>query len=327
MVVVFHLQGPLRRYGFDVNWPLAWAAGVDVFFVISGFIMWVTTWRDDVTPAAFLRRRLTRIVPLYWTLTLAAALAAFLRHGLGGDLGLDLTHLVKSLLFWPAENPMSKDMEPVLVPGWTLNYEMFFYALFALALALRADRRVPVLVLVLAGLAAAHVFAPAGNSVFGFYTQGIILEFGFGVLIGRAYTKGLRIRPALALAAMCLGVLGIVASTWVLTSRVLSLGVAAALIVFGAAMYERARAVPRHATLHLLGDASYSIYLAHGFVLGALAKAWQMLDWGDTGWRGLAFVPCGLLAAAVVGVALFRWVERPFMRLFRRRAAPVAQPA
>ena len=97
-------------------------AGVDVFFVISGFIMWMVT-AEPVGPAQFLWHRVVRIVPLYWIATLIMA----------AHRSSSVSDTVNSLLFWPYRDA-NDELWPVLVQGWTLNFEMFFYLLFAAAL-------------------------------------------------------------------------------------------------------------------------------------------------------------------------------------------------
>ena len=119
--------------------------GVDVFFVISGFIMW-TVSRDEASPAGFLLRRIVRIAPLYWLATLAAALVTT-EGGVTLGLGAPAGDLAKALFFIPAYSARSPDVvEPILSVGWTLNLEMAFYALFAASLAAPRRRRLIVLV-------------------------------------------------------------------------------------------------------------------------------------------------------------------------------------
>jgi exopolysaccharide production protein ExoZ len=117
--------------------PLAWAlggSGVYIFFVISGFIMVHISWDDFGHPGAaqqFMRRRIIRIVPLYWLATMGAIV--FHRASANDTVPAGLPELLRSLFFIPyyAENI---GWAPILRQGWTLNYEMMFYVLFAVAL-------------------------------------------------------------------------------------------------------------------------------------------------------------------------------------------------
>ena len=128
------------------------AAGVDVFFVISGYIMW-SVMRDGPSPRSFLTRRLARIVPLYWAVTLAMVAFSAVPGALP-NLQLTWRHVLLSLLFVPHAAPDGA-VFPVLVPGWTLTYEMFFYAILTAALWLPASLRLLAVSATLTGLAAA----------------------------------------------------------------------------------------------------------------------------------------------------------------------------
>ena len=127
-VVAYHaLQWD--RGGFDVG-----RAGVDVFFVISGFIMWHVTSGRDVAPGAFLWRRFTRVAPLYWLATLGALAVALVWPAFLPEVRPGWRHLALSLAFVPHLDPRGLPF-PTLPPGWTLDYEALFYAIFAAALA------------------------------------------------------------------------------------------------------------------------------------------------------------------------------------------------
>ena len=121
-------------------------AGVDIFFVISGFIMWVTTHDRPTTPLRFMTNRIVRIVPLYWLITLAVAAMAFAVPSLFRGVVLTPEHVIKSLLFIPHYYPgMPTRVWPLLLPGWTLNYEMVFYLVFAIALLLPRRLMIPLI--------------------------------------------------------------------------------------------------------------------------------------------------------------------------------------
>src|SRR3954453_23077189 len=159
MLPAQHDAAPLAEragHAFTPVTAFPWAAGVDVFFVISGFIMVHASARLFGAPDGgriFLARRVARIVPIYWavtTLYLAIALAGpeFLNREF-----LDWPYVVASYLFVPVTRPDGL-VQPLYGLGWTLNYELFFYASFAVALAVGPSRRHAVLGLgaVFAGL-------------------------------------------------------------------------------------------------------------------------------------------------------------------------------
>ena len=323
MVVVFHI-------GFIFGW--AWgpgASGVDVFFVISGFIMWVVTADRETTPGNFFWHRLIRIVPLYWTLTLIFVAGAFIipsqftgRPGLG--------HIVQSLLFIPHLAPNGNN-EPVILQGWTLNYEMFFYAVFALSLLLPRAARLYALsgaMLVVAGLLL-QPSLPAART----YTSPMLLEFLAGVWIGHAWlNQRLPSLPA-ALTLIALGVVALMAPYWYDGSggyRALFWGAPAALIVIGSIAVERLGRMPGLGAVKLIGDASYSIYLSHP--LSIIACKYLLSKMGLERWGGPIYLSVALfcvvsLVAVAAGLICYWGLERPLTRMFRPPARRVADPA
>lgn len=320
MVVVYHLYPQLIKMGYAGWWPHFLTSGVDIFFVISGFVMTITTCGRSITPLKFYLRRIVRIVPLYWILTTVVVIITLAAPGLAETSAFSLRHILLSYVFIPTPHPVVGGMYPPLILGWTLNYEMFFYLLFGLALLLPERIRYRAMLGALVLLALSGLLDPPANTLLSFYASDIILEFGFGVLIALAFRKGrtaprqvgwLLVVAGAALLAAPLTDIGIRAVFW---------GVPAAMIVFGALSIERTSAIPEYRAAHLLGDASYSIYLTHGLLLAALSKGWRTLhlDALPGGWAG--FCIAGPLAAAIGGTLVYLIVERPVTDAARRLA-------
>ena len=172
---------------------LPWRAGVDIFFVISGFIMVYAS--EDLfgrkgASVEFLARRVARIVPLYWmftafyTLFLVIALVGTTKDFPGWP------NIVASFAFWPAYATGHEAPMPVFELGWTLNYEMFFYAVFAVFIGLRRSRTVIAVAALLGGLVLmGFVLQPSAAAPF-FWTRPIILEFVFGMGIALLLRHG-----------------------------------------------------------------------------------------------------------------------------------------
>lgn len=159
------------------------AHGVDLFFVISGFVMVLTTHGRDITRMEFMRRRIVRVVPLYWALTLFTVLCVLVAPSLFRTTSIEPLHVVQSLLFYPHRSPSFPDqMWPVMVPGWTLIYEMFFYACFALTLG-----RYWWLVVGFVGLFLFGFVVEPTNDQLAFFTQYLILEFVAGVVLAHIW--------------------------------------------------------------------------------------------------------------------------------------------
>ena len=144
LVVVYHVFD-MWALRMDPSAPgTGWvngAAGVDIFFVISGFVMVVSSRRLATQPRAwrtFIQHRIVRIVPLYWLLTTAKLLLVFFLADLALRSNLEFDYVARSYLFLPVVDGAGH-FRPLLPVGWTLTYEFVFYLLFALALALRVD--------------------------------------------------------------------------------------------------------------------------------------------------------------------------------------------
>ncbi len=291
------------------------AAGVDVFFVISGFIMWVVTCRRPPTPGQFLVKRAQRIVPLYWGVTLLVAAVALLVPAAFPAMQVTGQALVQSLLFIPYQDPQGL-IAPLIVPGWTLNYEMFFYALFAAGL-LAPDRLRPWLVSgALAALVAIGPFGDAANPLWATYTNPILLEFGAGLWLGWLWSHDRLPGRSVGWALTALGLLGFVAVTLagidVAPARVLFWGLPALLLVTGAVSIERNGPVPNLAPLRALGDASYSLYLIHGLAISATVRALALV-----GLEAPALIfTASIVAGVVAGLIAYRLVEQPAQKLF-----------
>ncbi len=327
MVVVFHMAE------FDLaqlERPLAFGKyGVDVFFVISGFVMVYTIARRPLGPVQFLANRVIRIVPLYWALTLGVFAVAVLAPTLLKSTSADPVELAKSLFFVPFTKS-NGEMHPVLFVGWTLNYEMFFYALFAAGLLLPgAGGRVAATFGMLGGLVLAGlVLRPAGD-VARFYTSPLLLEFGWGMLLGLGYprlARGGRPLPALVLAAGGAAAILVLPFYGAIGFQPLTIGLAGAALVAGVVMLEARGWSLASRPLLLVGAASYALYLSHPFVLAVVrqvaARTGLLAGPGGVAVALLA----GAAAALGAGVAIHLLLERPMDLFLRHRSRAARAP-
>ena len=299
--------------------------GVDLFFVISGFVMVYTTTGKTVTPMQFMRNRIVRIVPMYWALTLAVFALALIAPSLLQATRPNVGELLKSLFFIPFVKSNGL-VQPVLFLGWTLNYEMFFYLLFALSLFL-ASLRLRVLSLsgVLVGLVIAGALLESSNIVADFYTSPLLLEFMFGMLLGLGHRRLKEARvPALLCGAVIIlgfGLMFAVGTLHIEAPRWLVVGLPAALIVMAALMLEGRGHVYRGGGLLLVGAASYMLYLSHPFSfipIEKLAERFQLTH------GPVMFVTAAVEIAVVtaVAIAIHLWIERPVTSILRRSTRP-----
>jgi exopolysaccharide production protein ExoZ len=293
------------------------AAGVDLFFVISGFLMWTLADAQNPSPQAFIWRRIIRIVPLYWAITIFAALSALLFPSMFWNFDPSLDNVWKSLLFIPHLSK-SGGWSPLLVQGWTLNYEMFFYVLFALCLFAPARRRLLLICAPLLVLPALALFHESRAPLWATYTDPLLLEFLAGIALGEAWRRGIYPGARLGAAMLITGFALLAVQAFLPASperwRALLWGAPALVIMAGAIGLERAGKAPFSRPLLLLGDASYSIYLLHALVMIFVAKA---LAGADHWTHAIITFPLSALA----GVACYKLFEVPMTRLFKSLGA------
>jgi exopolysaccharide production protein ExoZ len=319
-VVAFHALGAPPK-GYEVpestlTLALSYGGrGVDLFFVISGFVIFYATHSSKLTPAEFLRRRVERIAPLYFFVIFTVTMLAItLPATFGTPDWYTPRHIVKSLAFISFTDG---DM-PVVYVGWSLEYEMYFYLAVALLMALTRNvwRNIVVMfsaVTILGQIPGAA--AALGN--YAFFADPMILEFVLGVIVGSLFVNG-GTRWPMPIAAACAIAAVLVTDP---TSRVIVSGVPAACLVAAAAWASRKRIDPSwlERALARLGDASYSIYLAQV----------QTVSLASIAVAGLfpAIPPLLLLMVTssivvALGLALNILVERPLLRLCRRIGVP-----
>jgi exopolysaccharide production protein ExoZ len=310
--------------GAPPAWHMLGRYGVTLFFVISGFIMVHTTGAGSFDLRTFIGHRLKRIVPIYYLVNLALLISIALAPGAFKRTAFSLTHFILSLLFVPAYEPAGTGyIWPFLRLGWTLNYEMFFYVSFAALSALCARNRAAVLTAWFGGLIALGLVHPFTAAIPRFYTQIDTLGFVAGVWLGLLEIKGrLRLPPRAQGAALIASLAAYLAITafysairdnpWTQVGIVAICAVQVALLV--TAVDQAHRKVPR--PLLASGEASYAMYLFHMFAIGTVTALGHRLP------AALLYPMMGLaaLSAAALGMATYRYVERPLNRWLRRRA-------
>lgn len=313
-------------HGFSTVRPIDFGMGVDIFFIISGFIMAYLTRTSFGVPGApgrFLIRRALRVAPIYYVFTTLLVAAAWLMPERFTSAAYGFAQIAASYGFIPWPGPLG--VFPVLSLGWTLNYEMMFYAAFAAALLF--PRRIG-----LAGLAVAFVaLALCNRSISAdqvqlkFWSDPIIVEFLLGVAIAELYLRGVRVGPgtgALMVAAGFAYAALLAGAEWRPSHRLFSIGPGAALIVAAAVLVTaRPRISWAERQFAVAGDASYALYLSHPFSIKLLSLVWIKAGL-PAGW---SFVVLACLAAITVSVAvhftLERWLGRLGAALIRRPRA------
>lgn len=311
LVVLLHIRGIEELYGDPGKLILGWyegAYGVDIFFVISGFIMVYVTHHKSSGLAfsrEFFTKRIIRVVPVYWFYTFFMVCLLLVVPQAFMDTEFDVMRTVKSLLFIP------QDQLPMHSIGWTLNFEMYFYLVFALFLLLPRRALLPGMgalffVLVIVG----RIFT-IDSAVFRQITDPIVLEFLIGMVIGWFFVRDTYLPKGVAWAFALAGILLLVLSFFVRWGghRLVFWGIPAGLIVLGAISLER-NAIPFSGSVSKLGNSSYSLYLSHPFTVFGVGKVLAVL--GLSGYVfNASLIILTFVASVVVGIISYRLVERP----------------
>ena len=329
-VMLSHAMGDMKQHGgpdLFKYWYVG-AAGVDLFFIISGFVM-VYAARDlfgvPDAWAGFVRKRVARVVPLYWLATLVYVLLMIVR-GKWSVVRPDL--VVTSLVFWPYADADGPHL-PVYSIGWTLDFEMFFYAIFAASLMCR--RRVglslvtgTLLALVLLG-AAVRLPEPLG-----FWSNPVLIDFLLGIGAGCLYLwkwrVPRRVAPLLWPAGLALFIVGALAGLNFgpgvpeRIPRWAAWGLPSALVFAGSVLRNEAPLNERR-RFAFLGDCSYAIYLLHPLVIIGTRS---LLPWLTATMHGLpvcdvcagiAYLLCVCALVIFGSVMVHVGLERPLTQL------------
>jgi exopolysaccharide production protein ExoZ len=327
-VVIGHAVDHAHHHAINMAWQLGARYGVTLFFVISGFIMMATTGSGSFDPRRFVSRRVRRVVPIYWLVTFLVAGLAIVAPNLFARTVFDPVHFLQSLFFVPAVDPAEPgNISPIFRLGWTLNYEMFFYAVFAAAFALSAVRRALVITVFFAACIVLGQLIEFQAAIPDFYTRIDTLGFVAGVWLGLAHLQGgFKPSPALigALAVVSLAILGVIGANYpavrdVPATQVWLVAACAAHVALLILLVDR-RGWRAPRPLLLVGDASYSMYLFHMFAIGAATAVARKLPPAFM----TPMIVVSALSGIAIGIAAYLAIERPINRRMRRRRALTA---
>lgn len=336
LVVLYHLQDVLGRNANVVPFGGLFGAGdrgVDLFFVLSGFIIMVTHGPDIGTPARaipYLYKRTCRIFPSVWILTIAAALAyAWHLGGVYKAVKLEPWRVAASLLLLPQNGP------PLVNVTWTLTYEIFFYALFAILIVKRRFG-LPLLVM-WQGAVALHAVGLLRPSdwLVGYYLRPICLEFGIGMICGLLVLRGRN--PLLTRRWLQFGLLAVAAGVFLgglayeglsrrhalEPVRLLVYGLAPGVIILTLATIEREVHLRVPAPIVWLGSISYALYLVNFSVI-TLACA-VLLHVHSMRPGVVPQLGCVFLSIAMAG-AFHGLLDRPIQQRLRRLGRSLFEP-
>lgn len=309
--------------------------GVDIFFVISGFILSLVVLRERAQPGLrsmrdFMLRRILRIYPIYWVVALLTLARLALSHHLFEHNYVAAFFLLPSLHYPGGQT--------IITYSWTMNFELFFYLLLGLILIKTIKWAVPVLILLLVSLIAIGSITGIRHPVAILIANPILLEFVFGAAIGLVYARIGRRRvagivvTALGIAAtLCLpslrlpftvanGAQMIMVDDGAL-ARAATWGICAALIVGGTVFWSPSMKSTLGKWLVLLGNSSYSTYVASALVLEFSHRLFFHLDPPPalSVWNRLFFEATIVTAVMAGGLACYTFIEKPLLRWLQNK--------
>jgi peptidoglycan/LPS O-acetylase OafA/YrhL len=329
MIVLFHTFSAVLPHGGDLRTVMWLRSGVDIFFVISGVVMWLSTSGTQIGPLAFYAARLKRIVPLYWLVTTLMLVVFLVAPTFVRSFRFDAAHLIASYLFfaWPSPVPgLEHQIFPVVIVGWSLNSEVFFYLLFGVFLLVPVSVRgiSCTCLFLLIGVSGYIIFVH--SDILDFYLNYTAAEFGLGVALGMLYVRGWPLRSGWISGLFTL--IGFIllpiafltfdfgaAMDWTIL-------VGSVLIVAGGIGLETSGAIGTTVLGNTLGNASYALYLTHPIVVSAVAQFGKKLGLADT-FIGSAVIALMAIGAAIAtGLFVHRYIEQPIARFLSGRQRP-----
>jgi peptidoglycan/LPS O-acetylase OafA/YrhL len=291
--------------------------GVDLFFAISGFIMCYVTERSG---EHFFLKRVIRIVPLYWAGTIAIYCIAIFKPSLLAHTTNSIADLVRSLFFIPFKK--GERVFPVLFLGWTLNYEMFFYLLFAISMKVSHRSRALIASALIVAIVAVGQIVHFESVAPRFFSKSILLEFALGMLCYSLLGPHIRVAERPLPSRIGWTFLGLLLIAWMpiatellaTEDRVLRWGIPAALAFYCIVRGLSAVRLPR--PLVLVGDASYSLYLFHPYVMQTFNEIFHAFS-GD-GLRPYLMALVAILSCCGLAVLSYVFLENPILERLRK---------
>ncbi|HHQ6617550.1 TPA: acyltransferase family protein [Serratia fonticola] len=267
LVLVFHATEGLVQKG--VLGPVFYVgqSGVDIFFIISGFIIFYssTNKKNVIGVITFLRSRIKRIVPLYWFYTIVFSLLLIAFPDKFDKSVFDISHLIHSLFFIP----MPENSPPIVSLGWTLNYEIYFYLIFSFSIFFRERIR---FVLVSVMLLAIYILSITMDLNY-FYRNDVVFEFLLGILLYYYFNKFSSRYKEVCSSSVFLIVLivSLICMAFLNTQyRFLNFGILSFAVMLLSLHVNFSDKLSY--CIEKIGEASYSIYLSHALSMPLILK-------------------------------------------------------
>jgi peptidoglycan/LPS O-acetylase OafA/YrhL len=300
-------------------------SGVTVFFVLSGFVMAQVSQSES--PSTFAKRRLVRILPFYWFATVAAYIAnRFFSGYLDGSYHPSVVELIKSLLFIPYYR-QDGTVFPVLYVGWSINYEMLFYAIVLIGIILLGNRGALLAIFLTASLMFA--FSKGTGPAATLFGSPIMYAFCIGIVFNLIYPFLPTNVPPIA--KVLIFTVALMAIPWLWTSEyygrlhalerhsnyAVVLPVVA--LVFSTLCLSKAGWDCSARLVNLLGDASYVLYLSHPFSEVTVRRLFETYLPALNPRSSILGASISLTITVCAAVLLHVYVEKPLLRFMKRK--------
>ena len=318
MVVIAHSNHKAMIYNVDLlNFVKIGGGGVDLFFIISGFIMCLTVDRNRQSFTSFMKSRVIRIAPLYWILTCVALTVYLINPNLVNSSSTHSTSIFSSFTLIPQGHPY------LINNAWTLSYEFFFYLIFASFLFSKDKQKlftsIALIILVIVGL----IFPPAHPkwvlNPATFITNPVLIEFVLGIVAYKIITNkmiSLKIAAITTIVALILLIAHNFDCSLLPTSlgRVITYGIPMFLLFVGFVSLESK--MPKINLLYQLGMSSYALYLVHPFIITGITLVMRKIGLINI---GPLYVTALIVGSAIAGFLCYKFIEMPIDRFLKTK--------
>ncbi|GHV74495.1 exopolysaccharide production protein ExoZ [Spirochaetia bacterium] len=307
--------------------------GVDIFFIISGFIMaYIVLGNTD----HFFVKRLFRIVPLYFIATFLVIFVAIIFPQLVHSTVLTFSKAIKSLFFIPYEDKLKLNY-PILGQGWTLRFEMVFYIAMALSIVIMKNKKYisivcsSILVLFIVIL---NIFNPNIFILSYYHTQGVFLEFIYGLALYYIYyyldAKINKIIKYKIVFSIFFAIISIMSIMYLILSDVIWIrffdnrsiyyGIPAFILVLSFLLLEKQ--INKKNTIIkfglLLGEASYAMYLFHYHIIAFISRIiFPRIGNNNSFIIELLKLTFTIIIIIIISIYLYKFIDKPIQKKLR----------
>jgi exopolysaccharide production protein ExoZ len=313
IVVLHHIAYKDKIYGNNIlNFFTFGEIGVDIFFIISGYIMMYSTHRKSVTATTFIKNRIIRIIPLYWTLTIIGLIIFLILpdkvNSSGGE-----TVIFESFFLLPTEGKY------LIQNGWTLRYEFLFYFIFMISLFLQNKRFIPIIIISLIFIGQ---IVDTDSTFLKFITHNLLLEFLFGIFLYFFYQRYKKDNILLSIILLILSIISLyyfMENSEIIKSRAIYYGIPALLFCASFLLLENKLQKFKRIILPL-GDSSYSLYLIHPFILVGNVIVIKKFHFQSI-FYDLLLIFSMLISSIIFGILTYKYIEIKQINYLKKKKA------